>query len=70
MFEERRIKTGHALLALALVVVGVAIGWATDGGGGQGGPIVTRVPALAPRGPLTASRSATSARARAPSRRR
>jgi len=37
MFEERRIKTWHALLALALVVVGVVIGWATDGGGGQGG---------------------------------
>ena len=32
MFEERRIKTGHALVALALVVVGVVIGWATDGG--------------------------------------
>ena len=42
MFEERRIKTGHALVALALVVVGVVIGWATDGdesqprGGGRG----------------------------------
>ena len=36
MFEERRIKTWHALLALALVVVGVVIGWATDGGGSQG----------------------------------
>jgi len=37
MFEERRIKTWHTLLALALVVVGVAIGWATDGGGSRGG---------------------------------
>jgi hypothetical protein len=36
MIEERRIKTGHALVALALVVVGVVIGWATDGGGSQG----------------------------------
>jgi len=36
MIEERRIKTGRALVALALVVVGVVIGWATDGGGSEG----------------------------------
>ena len=32
--EERRLKTGHLVAALALVVLGVLIGWATDGGGG------------------------------------
>ncbi len=35
--EERRVKTGHVLLALGLVVLGIVIGWATDfGGGGEG----------------------------------
>ena len=32
--EERRLKTGHLVAALALVVLGVLIGWATDGGEG------------------------------------
>ena len=32
--EERRLKTGHLVAALALVFVGVLIGWATDGGEG------------------------------------
>jgi len=36
--EERRLKTGHLVAALALVVLGVLIGWVTDGGdsGGSG----------------------------------
>lgn len=32
MVEERRVTTGHLLAALALVVLGVLIGWATDAG--------------------------------------
>ena len=36
--EERRLKTGHLVAALALVFLGVLIGWATNGGdsGGSG----------------------------------
>ena len=33
--EERRLKTGHLVAALALVFLGVLIGWATDGGEGS-----------------------------------
>lgn len=32
MVEERRVKTGHVLAALALIVLGVVIGWVTDTG--------------------------------------
>lgn len=35
MAGERRLKTGHLLAALALVVLGVVIGWATDAGDGS-----------------------------------
>jgi hypothetical protein len=34
MPEERRLKTGHLVAALALVVLGVLIGWVTDAGDG------------------------------------
>ena len=38
MLEDRRVTTGHLLAAVALVVLGVLIGWATDtGDGGQAG---------------------------------
>jgi len=33
--EERRLKTGHLVAALALVFLGVLIGWATNGGEGS-----------------------------------
>ncbi len=34
MTEGRRVTTGHLLAALALVVIGLLIGWATDSGDG------------------------------------
>ena len=36
--EERRLKTGHLVAALALVVLGVLIGWVTDSGEGTDRP--------------------------------
>ena len=38
MPEERRVKTGHLVAALALVVLGLLIGWATDSGDGTERP--------------------------------